>query len=55
MSDSAAGPIIDTTNSNHDTETEESLRVTYAGAKRRIAALEQQLVTLQEMGTKRKS
>lgn len=31
------------------------LRTTYAGAKRRIAALEQQLKTLQEAGTKRKS
>jgi hypothetical protein len=59
MSNPAAGPITDTTNSIHDAVTEESeesvLRVTYAGAKRRIAALEQQLVALQEVGTKRKS
>lgn len=34
---------------------EDELRVTYAGAKRRIAALEQQLQTLLEAGTKRKS
>lgn len=33
----------------------DSLRATYAGAKRRIANLEQQLKTMQEAGTKRKS
>lgn len=33
----------------------DSLRATYAGAKRRIATLEQQLKTMQEAGTKRKS
>lgn len=32
-----------------------SLLATYAGAKRRIAALEQQLKSLQETGTKPKS
>lgn len=36
-------------------EDDASLRATYAGAKRRIAALKQQLKTLQEMGTKPKS
>lgn len=35
--------------------TEDELRATYAGAKRRIAALEQQLQTLLEAGSKRKS
>lgn len=33
----------------------DSLRATYAGAKRRIATLEEQLKNLQEAGTKRKS
>lgn len=32
-----------------------NLRATYAGAKRRIAALEEQLKALQEVGTKKKS
>jgi hypothetical protein len=36
-------------------QTEDSLRVTYAGAKRRIAVLEQQLQVLHEAGTKRKA
>jgi len=40
---------------NHDPQTEDSLRATYAGAKRRIAVLEQQLQALHEAGTKRKS
>lgn len=39
---------------NHNDE-EESLRITYAGAKRRIAALEHQLQTIQGSETKRKS
>jgi hypothetical protein len=34
---------------------EEQIAATYAGAKRRIAALEQQLRALQEGGPKRKS
>jgi len=34
---------------------DEQIAATYAGAKRRIAALEQQLRTLQEGGPKRKS
>lgn len=38
-----------------DPETEpNTLQATYAGAKRRIAALEQQLVNLQEAGSQRK-
>jgi hypothetical protein len=53
MSTAAESSTTDTT--NHSSETEESLRTTYAGAKRRIAVLEQQLQTLQEAGTKRKS
>ena len=36
-------------------QTEDSFRATYAGAKRRIAVLEQQLQALHEAGTKRKS
>lgn len=36
-------------------EESEDLRVTYAGAKRRIAALEQQLEDLQNADNKRKS
>jgi hypothetical protein len=46
--------ISDTTDNIADS-VEELLRTTYAGAKRRIAALEQELVTIQEAGTKRKS
>lgn len=34
---------------------DDELRATYAGAKRRIAALELQLQTYAEAGTKRKS
>lgn len=52
MSNLATGAIADPTNFDHNSETEDSLRVIYAGAKRRIAALEQQLVALQEVGTK---
>ena len=55
MPDPAESPIADSTNHGPDTEAEESLRITYAGAKRRIALLEQQLSTLQEAGTQRKS
>lgn len=41
---------------NADVDGDDSLlQATYAGAKRRIATLEQQLKTLQEAGTKRKS
>lgn len=39
----------------NEDETSNSLQATYAGAKRRIATLEQQLKTLQEAGTKPKS
>lgn len=39
--------------SDADTEPK-TLRATYAGAKRRIAALEQQIVKLQEAGSQRK-
>lgn len=40
---------------DHGPQTEDSLRATYAGAKRRIAVLEQQLQVLHEAGTKRKA
>lgn len=50
MSTQEQTPLNGSANEEHA-----SLRVTYAGAKRRIAALEQQLKTLQEIGTKRKS
>lgn len=44
----------DESSANADIDEENRLRATYAGAKRRIATLEQQLKTLQEAGTKRK-
>lgn len=46
--DTASGGVDGDDNSD-------SLRATYAGAKRRIANLEQQLKTIQEAGAKRKS
>lgn len=42
------------TSSSHVNEAE-ALRATYAGAKRKIAMLEEQVQNLQEMGTKPKS
>ena len=36
-------------------EHEEDIRATYAGAKRRIAALQQQLQEFKDVGVKRKS
>lgn len=42
------------TDSPDDIAQIDSLQATYAGAKRRIAALEQQVSTLQEGGTCRK-
>jgi hypothetical protein len=51
---SASQPQVETeTHPNSDEE--ESLRATYAGAKRRIAALEQQLQALQDVGKRQKS
>jgi predicted nucleic acid-binding Zn-ribbon protein len=41
--------------STTDQHEEEDLRATYSGAKRRIAALEEQLEDLRNAGTKRKS
>ena len=40
---------------NHLPDDEDPVRVAYAGAKRRIAALEDKLQALQEEGTRRKS
>lgn len=41
--------------STADQHEEDGLRATYSGAKRRIAALEQQLEDLRSAGAKRKS
>lgn len=41
--------------SQADPNLEDDLPATYAGAKRRIAALEQQIKTLQEAGSKKKT
>lgn len=45
--------LADQPSANGDKD--EELRATYAGAKRRIAALEQQLQAYAEVGNKRKS
>lgn len=47
------GSLSNPTNPAEETST--TLQATYAGAKRRIAALEQQVQNLQEAGSKRKS
>jgi hypothetical protein len=47
-------PFMDGTNHGTNPDPEESLRATYAGAKRRIATLEKQLQELQEAGPKRR-
>lgn len=49
---SSAQPSV---NSNALDDEASTLRATYAGAKRRIAALEQQIQILQDGGPKKKS